>query len=420
MRIAFTFIAAVTVALCAIFGHRLLAQPVVVAGANSAPAIVAQPTGKHADYGSEVTFNVSARGADLQYRWQKNGKTLSDYKNVAGSHTASLHLVGVALNDVGTYQVVIINPGGTVTSGAAVLKVNPLVVFDDNFEAGLTNWKAVPGAHGLVADATANHTKDGTFSAAGLNGSQRSYHSLDKKVHARFRLKFWMYDDGEGKSAYGDVRGYSGEAGFAHYVAKYRAAFRQSFGIGYRTSGDSDTQAVKGEKLDPSKYQAYVFRGTNHGWMNLDAPGAPARSRGWHKFEIERHNNESIVDFYVDDVLGKSVKGVRPSDIDTITIASWASDSNTAFTNVARFDDVKLDEWPRTFDSKSVTSQGPFSDLTKLREVGTNGEVAGITAVIASEVTGSGNLKAVGDWKAEKRLVRFGLARVRGIRSFNS
>jgi hypothetical protein len=278
-------------------------------------------------------------------------------------------------------------------------------VFSDDFESGITNWLAIPGAKGLVADGLANHTAGGTASAAGLAGSQRSYHPLDKKVRGRLRLTFWMYDDGDGKSAYGDIRGYSGEAGFAHYVTKFRAAFRQSLGIGYRTTADPAAQALGGDKLDPTRYQAYVFRGTNRGWFNLDAAGVPMRSRGWHKFEIQRRNNQSSVDFYVDGVLGKSIRGVKAADIDTITIASWANDAVLGTTNVARFDDLKLESWPQSFDSKTVTSQGPFSDLTKLREVGTNGEVAGITAVTANQVVGSAQQKAIGQWSTEGNAV---------------
>src|SRR2546430_10246857 len=34
--------------------------------------------------------------------------------------------------------------------------------------------------------------------------------------------------------------------------------------------------------------QGRVVTGPNTGWFNLNAPGVPLRSVGWHKFEIER------------------------------------------------------------------------------------------------------------------------------------
>ena len=52
--------------------------------------------------------------------------------------------------------------------------------------------------------------------------------------------------------------------------------------------GEYGTVTLPGEVWDGTKYQGRSAFGSSAGWFNLDAPGAPSRSPGWHKFTIER------------------------------------------------------------------------------------------------------------------------------------
>jgi hypothetical protein len=84
-----------------------------------APAITAQPTDQRVAVGLTATFSVTASGtAPLQYQWQK-GTTA-----IAGATASSYTTPAAALPDDGsTFQVVISNSAGSVTSGNAKLTV---------------------------------------------------------------------------------------------------------------------------------------------------------------------------------------------------------------------------------------------------------------------------------------------------------
>ena len=83
------------------------------------PAITTQPADQRAVVGSTATFAVSATGtAPLAYQWQK-GTT-----PIAGATAASYTTPALALADDGsTFQVVVSNMAGNVTSGTAKLTV---------------------------------------------------------------------------------------------------------------------------------------------------------------------------------------------------------------------------------------------------------------------------------------------------------
>jgi hypothetical protein len=88
-------------------------------GSAVAPGITAQPTGQHVVVGQMATFTVSANGsAPLQYQWQK-GTTA-----IAGATASSYTTPATTLaDDASTFQVVVSNLAGSVTSNSATLTV---------------------------------------------------------------------------------------------------------------------------------------------------------------------------------------------------------------------------------------------------------------------------------------------------------
>src|SRR5690348_11064497 len=125
VRLVFGFLIATT--------HLCSAQ-VIVSGADNGPAILVQPSSQTAAYGSDVSFNVSASGPGLKYVWKKNGSKLADYNNIAGAHTPMLHIVGAALDDAGSYRVIVFNStGNAVTSSVVTLSLSSTVIFADDF-----------------------------------------------------------------------------------------------------------------------------------------------------------------------------------------------------------------------------------------------------------------------------------------------
>jgi hypothetical protein len=97
------------------------AATLTVNPAPVAPTITTQPANQTVTAGQTATFTVVAAGtAPLSYQWQKNGV------NVAGATSASYTSPATTTSDSGaTFDVVVSNTVGTVTSSAATLTVNP-------------------------------------------------------------------------------------------------------------------------------------------------------------------------------------------------------------------------------------------------------------------------------------------------------
>jgi hypothetical protein len=89
-----------------------------------APTITTPPAAAAVTEGQSASFTVVAAGsAPLAYEWRRNGSTIS------GAVAASYTLAAATLADnAAAFSVVVSNSAGSVTSGAALLTVNPLAV----------------------------------------------------------------------------------------------------------------------------------------------------------------------------------------------------------------------------------------------------------------------------------------------------
>ncbi|MCS7169201.1 MAG: immunoglobulin domain-containing protein [Candidatus Kapabacteria bacterium] len=81
------------------------------------PVITHHPQSQTVRAGQSVTFRVEARGAELQYQWRKNGVA------IAGAIRSEYTIAAAQLSDAGTYDCLIWNGCGQVTSRAAQLTV---------------------------------------------------------------------------------------------------------------------------------------------------------------------------------------------------------------------------------------------------------------------------------------------------------
>ena len=81
------------------------------------PAILVQPQSQTNAISTSVTFTVSALGDSLGYQWRFNSAA------IANATAASYTIASVAPNNAGTYDVVITNNSGSVTSAVATLAV---------------------------------------------------------------------------------------------------------------------------------------------------------------------------------------------------------------------------------------------------------------------------------------------------------
>lgn len=84
----------------------------------SAPTITTQPASVSVAAGGMASFSVTASGtAPLAYQWRKAGTA------IAGATSATVSLSAVSASDAGSYDVVVSNTAGSVTSSAATLTV---------------------------------------------------------------------------------------------------------------------------------------------------------------------------------------------------------------------------------------------------------------------------------------------------------
>ena len=97
------------------------AASLTVNAAAVAPTITTQPANQTVTAGQTATFSVVASGtAPLSYQWQKNGA------NIAGATSTSYTTPATIASDSGsTFRAVVTNVGGTATSNAVTLTVNP-------------------------------------------------------------------------------------------------------------------------------------------------------------------------------------------------------------------------------------------------------------------------------------------------------
>ena len=85
----------------------------------SAPVITTQPVARTVTAGGNVTFAVVATGTPaLAYQWRTGGVA------IGGETNSTLIFAGVAAADAGSYDVVVSNSAGPVTSNAVLLTVN--------------------------------------------------------------------------------------------------------------------------------------------------------------------------------------------------------------------------------------------------------------------------------------------------------
>ncbi len=81
------------------------------------PSITSQPTSRSVAVGGSSTFSVTASGSGLAYQWRHSAS------NVSGATNSSLALTSISLSDAGSYDVIVTNAYGSVTSVVATLTV---------------------------------------------------------------------------------------------------------------------------------------------------------------------------------------------------------------------------------------------------------------------------------------------------------
>jgi hypothetical protein len=258
------------------------------------PAITAHPGSQTVNAGNNVTFTVTATGNPAPTcQWRRDGV------NVSGATATSYTRAAVGAADVGLYSVVVSNIAGKVTSAEAILALNAVIVFSDDFESGnLGSW--TPVASSPLALSTAQ-VHGGTYSAYQDNTGDWMYHNLPN-LTGHTKINFWWYDDSASTKSYMEIRSYDGGSYGSGSLAQTLAI------------GKYNTVTAPGESFDSHKYQFRAqYPTASYGWLNCasDTSGG-ARATGWHQFSIERLADGTTVNYTVDGV-NRQLTGVAPN-----------------------------------------------------------------------------------------------------------
>jgi hypothetical protein len=105
------------------------------------PVILAQPRSQTNANGTPVTFTISVVGDSLNYQWRFNAAAITN------ATAASYTIASAATNNVGTYDVVITNSYGAVTSAPATLTV----IFPPTITTQPTNVSVLQGSNATFA-----------------------------------------------------------------------------------------------------------------------------------------------------------------------------------------------------------------------------------------------------------------------------
>lgn len=142
------------------------------------PAITTQPTDQTVNVGESLTLSVTATGdPPLAYQWRKAGVDLP------GATNSSYTVFSVSVADAGSYDVVVSNNAGSVTSATAIVVVNRPPVAQSQTARGSEDSDVLVTLAGSDADGDALSYRITTlpikgklyqFDADGTRGSQIS------------------------------------------------------------------------------------------------------------------------------------------------------------------------------------------------------------------------------------------------------
>ncbi len=229
------------------------------------PVITTQPLPLAAAVGKTGVFSVSVVGrGPFTYQWRKDGV------NISGANTATLLLPNLQASSVASYDVVITNSAGTVTSAAVALTVESAVPGVLRFEMDQTPVSAVDGI--TNAGGTGNGTLVGSplpnvvAGARGFTGSAWDFSSKtswlrvpastpflrtlgNRQLSNGLTFSFWMNLDYTINSGMDAARLFS----FSNGVESYSAYVSKTF-LAYGL---------------PNERQGFVWGNLDGGWFHL-------------------------------------------------------------------------------------------------------------------------------------------------------
>jgi hypothetical protein len=160
----------------------------------NSPLSVSAPQGQTNYAGKTVTLTANASGTPpFTYQWFDGGSGLSDGGNISGSLTNTLVISPAATNNSGTYQLVVTNAAGAVTSAPAVVSILPIPQLMGASGGGgtvtLNATGGIPGSNYVVV-MTSDLSQSNTWTPIATNtippGGVISYTATNSAQQAEF------------------------------------------------------------------------------------------------------------------------------------------------------------------------------------------------------------------------------------------
>lgn len=138
----------------------------------SAPVITTHPASQSVQVGQPATFSVTATGsAPLSYQWRKGTSP------IANATSASYQIASVGAGDAGTYNVVVSNSAGSVTSNDATLTVTGINQSPSAQINTPANGATYAGGDVIQFSGTGSDPEDGTLPASAFEWSVVFHHA---------------------------------------------------------------------------------------------------------------------------------------------------------------------------------------------------------------------------------------------------
>lgn len=240
---------------------------------------------------------------------------------------------------------------------AAALAVPTLaaVVFQDNFEytdqaAFEAAWTATTTAKMQLSTDQAHSPVKSAYSEGSL--ARRHYRNFGLEAVPSdtnpLLAEYWMWvpDVSSNGRQYSEIRAYGGGS-FG------QGSLDELMAIGcYNGSVVSPSNPSVAIAANQTLFQARVAFGYAtpsgvNGWINLDAPGVPTRTPGWHKLGI-KVKGSGVLEFYVDDFLGASINdsSFATHSFDSFILGSGLVSGASGAYRSAYYDDVNVEIVP--------------------------------------------------------------------------
>ncbi|GAB5558943.1 MAG: hypothetical protein SynsKO_05900 [Synoicihabitans sp.] len=264
-----------------------------------APTITTQPQSQTVDERDSVTFTVvAASELPVTYQWRKDGVEISDATN------SSFEISTAKLTDAGSFDVVVSNTLGSVTSDAAVLtvretEIGAVSLFD--FEGGAPGW-TFTGSNGWQVDSESGVL---TNNSSGLSAAFSPFYWVKGISYELECDIYWTsgsyFEQGPGWAMSGDLQDfyfaipsdYGPNRTFRIYerkngqtVTQTEVANAPSPGVWYRFKITVDETGAHTATYDASS-KLLSGQGTiDEGWVGLIAWANATRSVKYDNFKI--------------------------------------------------------------------------------------------------------------------------------------